>query len=216
MKNDNYDHFAETFAKSRKNMAWGELDAILADISENNFTKILDVGSGSGRFLEFYKKYFEKFPEYYLGVDNSEKIIWEAKKSFPEADFLVAEMSEIDKFFLKNFYKKTEKFDAIVFLASFHHICDENIREKILQNMYEILAENGRIYLTNWNLRGQEKYQKNEASPWEFFIKIGEFERYYHGFTLDELEKIFQKNNFKIIKNEIFEGRRNFLSILEK
>ena len=35
----NYDNFASTFAKSRKNMSWGELDAILEDISKNNFTK---------------------------------------------------------------------------------------------------------------------------------------------------------------------------------
>lgn len=74
-------------------------------------------------------------------------------------------MSEIDDIFLKKNYKKTPKFDAIVFLASFHHIRDENIREKILENMQAILSENGRIYLTNWNLRDQEKYQKNEASP---------------------------------------------------
>lgn len=56
MKNDNYDNFAKTFAKSRKNMSWGELDAIIEDIDKNNFYRIIDIGCGSGRFLEFFVK----------------------------------------------------------------------------------------------------------------------------------------------------------------
>lgn len=214
MKNDNYDNFAKTFAKSRKNMSWGELDAIIEDIDKNNFYRIIDIGCGSGRFLEFFVKNLWKFPEKYLGVDNSKEIISEAKRVFPDADFVVAEMQEIDENFLVQ--NNSQKFDAIVLLASFHHLQIENERNLVLENLYKILAENGKIYMTNWNLRNQEKYKKSEKSPWEFFIKIGDFTRYYHGFALEELEKLFVKNNFIIEKNEIFDGGRNFLTILKK
>jgi len=42
-----YNPFAKTFAQSRKNLKWPELDAILEDITKNNFSKILDIGCGS-------------------------------------------------------------------------------------------------------------------------------------------------------------------------
>lgn len=216
MNNDNYDHFAVTFAKSRKNMAWPELDTILDDIEKHNFTKILDVGCGSARFLEFFYKKNNAFPEFYLGIDNSEKILIEAKKNFPKQNFLHSEMTDFDeKIFQKNF-PTSEKFDAIVFLASFHHLENEKQRIAVLQNMRALLAENGKIYMTNWNLRDQERYKKSEKNPGEFYIKISEFVRYYHGFTLSELEKIFLTNGFQVEKNEVFEGGRNFFSIISK
>ena len=154
----NYDNFASTFAKSRKNMSWGELDAILEDISKNNFTKILDVWCGSGRLLEFYTKKFENLPEKYLGVDNSFLIVEEAKKQFPEADFFVSEMQDFDE----KFFEKYGKFDAIVLLASFHHLSDISLRKTVLQNLKTFLSPHGKIYMTNWNLREQEKYKKSE------------------------------------------------------
>lgn len=96
-------------------------------------------------------------------MDNSKEIISEAKRVFPDADFVVAEMQEIDENFLVQ--NNSQKFDAIVLLASFHHLQIENERNLVLENLYKILAENGKIYMTNWNLRNQEKYKKSEKSP---------------------------------------------------
>lgn len=48
----------------------------------------------------------------------------------------------------------------------------------------------------------------------DFQIKIGDFSRYYHGFSVQELEKLFQKSGFFIEKNEIFSGGRNIFSII--
>jgi hypothetical protein len=42
--------------------------------------------------------------------------------------------------------------------------------------------------MTNWNLRDQERYEHMKKADGEYDIKIGEYSRYYHGFTLDELE----------------------------
>lgn len=72
-------------------------------------------------------------------------------------------MQEIDENFLRK--NNCKKFDAIVLLASFHHLQNESDRNLVLKNLYKILAENGKIYMTNWNLRSQEKYQKSEKSP---------------------------------------------------
>lgn len=204
-----YNPFAKTFSESRKNMKWPELDAIISEIISQNYHSVLDVGAGNGRFLE---QFFLKNPEKnidYLGIDASSELVQEAKKSFPNHNFLVANMQD---FFA---WKNLQKFDAIVFLASFHHLENENERIMVLENAKKFLWENGKIFLTNWNLLPQEKYQKFHKWNGDFDIKIGEYFRYYHGFSLEELEKIFIKTGFKIEKNEIFEGGRNIFSVLK-
>lgn len=214
-----YDNFAKTFSKSRKNLKWAEIDAILEILKNENLTKILDIGCGSGRFLENYKNFFVNSPELYLGLDASENMIIEAKKNLENENekstknfFEVCEMQKLEKFFEKNNFPK---FDAIIFLASFHHLENENERIEVLKSAKKILNENWKIFLTNWNLLGQEKYQNSHLWNSDFKIKIGEFDRYYHGFKLEELEKIFEKCELKIEKNEIFEGWRNIFSILK-
>jgi SAM-dependent methyltransferase len=106
-------------------------------------------------------------------------------------------------------------FDAILFLASFHHLENEKERIQVLQNVKNLLTPTGRIYMTNWNLREQARYEKSHCGNGDFDIKIGEYSRYYHGFTMTELEQIFRETGYRVIENRIFEGGRNFLSILQ-
>jgi SAM-dependent methyltransferase len=105
-------------------------------------------------------------------------------------------------------------FDAIIFLASFHHLETQEERIEVLQDIKKLLSPNGRIYMTNWNLREQKRYEKSHRGNGDFDIKIGEFSRYYHGFTLTELDELFKGSDYQVIENRIFEGGRNFISIL--
>lgn len=208
-----YNPFAKTFAQSRKNLKWPELDAILEDITKNNFSKILDIGCGSWRFVENYLAKFGEVPSQYTGVDASKNLILEAKKEFPSTNFVVSTMQEyLAKFGEINGEKKIE---AIIFLASFHHLENETERMRVLKNAGKILAPNGKIYLTNWNLLWQEKYQKNHIGNNDFEIKIWEFIRYYHGFSLQEIEYLAEKSWLSIEKNILFEGERNIFTILQ-
>lgn len=135
-------------------------------------------------------------------------MITEAQKIYPNANFLVAEMQNI---FQKNL-KKT--FDAIVFLASFHHLSELSDREQTLKNMHSLLNPGGKIYLTNWNLLEQNHYQKSQIAPQEFMIKIGKFHRYYYGFFPEELKNLCEKNGFFVETNKVFPGGRNIFTIL--
>lgn len=201
-----YDAFATTFSNSRKNLHWPELEHIIEDIKDNGYRNILDVGCGNGRFLEESEK-LGYIPDTYLGVDNSEGMILEARKLHPESHFEVIWMQDIKQ--IKTTY------DAIVFLASFHHIESVGERIHLLKDTKKLLSPNGRIYMTNWNLREQTRYEKSHRGNGDFDIKIGEFSRYYHGFTIVELEELFKETEYKIIENRIFEGGRNFISIIE-
>ncbi|NRH20558.1 class I SAM-dependent methyltransferase [Candidatus Gracilibacteria bacterium] len=200
-----YDAFATTFSNSRKNLHWPELEYIIENIKNNEYRSILDVGCGNGRFLEESEK-LGYIPDQYLGVDNSEGMILEARKLHSETHFEVIGMQDI---------KQIETtYDAIVFLASFHHLETQEERMQVLKDIKKLLHPNGRIYMTNWNLREQSKYEKSHRENGDFDIKIGEFFRYYHGFTLIELEGLFKETEYEIIENRIFEGGRNLISMI--
>jgi hypothetical protein len=68
--------------------------------------------------------------------------------------------------------------------------------------------------MTNWNLRDQAKYETSHRWDGDYDIKIGAYSRYYHGFTEGELTGLFEETGYQIIENRIFDGGRNFLSIL--
>lgn len=116
---------------------------------------MLDVGCGNGRFLEEASKKGLDFTRY-LGIDASLGMIGEAGKLHPESQFEVCAMESVSSLKLHD-----SSFDAILFLASFHHLENRESRIQVLENMKKLLAPNGRIYLTNWNLLEQERYIKN-------------------------------------------------------
>ncbi len=69
--------------------------------------------------------------------------------------------------------------------------------------------------MTNWNLREQPRYATSHRGDSDYDIKIGAYSRYYHGFTLDELEELFREAGYTIVENRVFEGGRNIVSVLE-
>ncbi len=138
-----YNPFAKTFSQSRKNMKWPELDTILQDIQENNFKKIVDIGCGNGRFVEQYMSKFGELPSNYTGVDASEILVQEAKKTFPNQEFIVSTMQDFVSKLAKKIVDNVEdKFDAIVFLASFHHLETEQERIQVLSDCKKFLKKN--------------------------------------------------------------------------
>jgi tRNA (uracil-5-)-methyltransferase TRM9 len=203
-----YDNFSHTFSNSRKNHPWPELDAIIEDMKISDSTSILDIWCGNGRFLEEAQKQ-DLIPWKYLGIDNSTWMIEEAGSLHPDANFEVIWMGDLDRI-------GHQTFDAILFLASYHHLKTKEERIQVLKESKKLLNPNGRLYMTNWNLRDQERYQKCHRGHGDFDIKIGEFTRYYHGFTVDELDELFRETGWKTIKNEVFTGWRNLLSILRR
>lgn len=198
-----YDSFASTFSDSRRSHPWPEIDQIIDDICTMGDIRILDVGCGNGRWLEECEKKWYT-PRQYLGIDNSAGMIDEARKLHPDRDFSVVPMSAMGSL--------TTEYDAILFLASFHHLESVEERRQVLESAKHLLAPGGRIYMTNWNLLDQPRYARSHIWWWDFQIKIWAHTRYYHGFTLDELTSLFTSTGYDIIEHQIFPGGRNILS----
>jgi SAM-dependent methyltransferase len=134
-------------------------------------------------------------------------MIWEARKLHPDDQFETIGMQDIRAV--------DRSFDSLLFLASFHHLESRAERVQVLQNAKKLVAPNGRIYMTNWNLRDQTKYEASHRWAGDYDIKIGAYSRYYHGFTLDELTGLFEATGYRVIENRIFDGGRNFFSTLQ-
>jgi SAM-dependent methyltransferase len=202
-----YDAYATTFSNSRKNLQWPELDHIIEDMQQCGYTSVLDIGCGNGRFVEQAMRY-EVWGMRYMGIDSSAGMITEAQKLHPGYEFAVCPMWELATLQHSN----TPTFDCIILLASYHHLEFRAERIAVLEDMKSLIAPGWAIYMTNWNLRDQPKYEKSRRWDGDFDIKIGEYSRYYHGFTTDELAELFAVTGWHVIENRIFDGGRNIYS----
>ncbi len=211
-----YNSFAKTFSNSRKNMKWEEIDYFISFLLWKENLSILDVWCWNWRFLWVLKDNDLKINNY-LWVDLSKKLLIEAKKYYPKNNFLNLDMIDLDKI--------KDKFSNIFFIASFHHLKTINDREDVLKKAYDLLKNDWKLFMTNWALNSDlnfEKYKnsmiedsKNRFWSTDYSIKIWKYSRFYHSFSLKELEYLFQKTWFKIVENRLFENRKNYISILQ-
>lgn len=215
-----YNNFAKTFSKSRKNMKWLEMEYFMNNLNVSDTTKILDIWCGSGRFLwELINIFWDKINKNnYTWADLSSWLLEEARKDYSEFNFHELNMLDIDSL--------TDEYTDIFFFASFHHLQSIEDRKIVLQKAYTKLEKWGKIYMTNWALNSdinQKRYNsaiipesENEYGSLDYNIKIWEFDRYYHCFSLKELEYLFTESGFEISENKLFENNRNFISIIKK
>lgn len=216
----NYDLFSQTFSQSRKNMKWEEIEYFIEKYSENiNEWKILDIWCGNGRLLQHFLESSEIYDIDYLWIDASEWMIREAVQNVWVDAFKVIDMNQLSDL-------SETWYDSIFCIASFHHLETLIQRENVLHSIFNKLQKGWFVFMTNWALESElnkEKYKwsclsdtRNEFGGVDFQIKIWEFQRFYHSFSLSELEYLFQKSWFRIIENRIFDLYRNYISILQK
>ena len=215
-----YNNFAKTFSKSRKNMKWLEMEYFMEKLDFSDTTKILDIGCGNGRFLwELINIFPENIAQKnYTWADLSSGLLVEARKDYSDFTFHELNMLDIDSL--------EGKYTDIFFFASFHHLQNIEDRIDVLKQAYSKLELGWKIYMTNWALNSELnkkrynsaiiEWSENKYGSLDYNIKIGEFDRYYHCFSLEELEYLCTEAWFKIIENKLFENNRNFISIIEK
>lgn len=221
-----YDRFAHTFAQSRAWMHWDEIDELLRFFIKASCTKknwsILDVGCGTGRLKDHiaasFAIEFQSHMAHYIGVDLSNQLLKRASKKesgiFLSQKFQHGDMRKIETIFT------WQKFDAIFFIASFHHLETLEARINVLKQAQSLLTEDGCILMTNWHLLSEmnasryshactTKYADGSA---DFQIKIGKHLRYYHAFSREEFEHLTGETGLKIIREVWWE--RNSVIIL--
>lgn len=158
------------------------------DFLKNKKGKILDLGSGSGRYLT-------KIPngKMYL-VDFSKEMINlakdKAKKEKIKSEFAVAEMNKLP--FEDNF------FDFAIASSSFHCISKKN-QLKSAKELFRVLKPKAQAEVSVWNK--EDKRFKNSQKE-KFIGWRDKGKRYYYLFEEDEIYNLFEKARFKIISKQ--------------
>ena len=207
---DVYNNIASEFKNSR-HYSWNwvteffnkyvESD-IESDLESNNkVVKVLDIGCGGGRNIKTYQTDNIEI----MGLDNSSEFIKLCRTD--GLNVVLSDMTQIP--FLDNY------FDNLIVIASFHHLTNKDDRNKALSEMSRILKNGGTMMVSIWSKTQPAKTKRTFDNwgdvlvPWKN-LKGEIFERYYYIFKIEEIEKLFLDNGFKIIShtwecgNEVF------------
>ncbi|MFH0857059.1 MAG: class I SAM-dependent methyltransferase [bacterium] len=185
---ENYNLCAEEFSATRV-YNWQEISVLIEKYIKGGM-KVLDAGCGNGRICEL----LEDRRVDYIGIDNSEELIREAKENqelriknyelrigreaeniSPAPDEITAR--EQSTSFVKSVKFKIgdildlpfadSEFNVVLCIAVLHHIPSKELRKKAMGEIYRVLKHGGILIMTNWNL-----YQKNYIHYiYEFTIK---------------------------------------------
>lgn len=207
-----YNTIASHFDQKRSvKRSLARFEWLLAYLPQSDL-RVLDVGCGNARMIDFFKAHQIKLKDY-LGVDISDKLIEIAKHKYPHHQFLVKNMVEDSPISLFN---KT-KYNLALFLAVLHHLPSKNSQLKALRNICQVLDENGLLVITVWNL-WQKKFWLEHLKQLPFKIKnknlnyliipykisdgkkiIKQVNRFLYSFDNPILNNLLTKASFKII-----------------
>ncbi|MBU0959039.1 MAG: class I SAM-dependent methyltransferase [Nanoarchaeota archaeon] len=149
--------------------------------------KILDLGSGAGRYLTEIKE-----GKMYL-VDFSKEMIKHAKKRAKEkkipAEFFVASSDSLP--FEDDF------FDTAISIAHLHCVETEEARLNSVKELYRVLKPNAKAKIAVWN-KDSKRFKNSPKDCFVGWRKKGK--RYYYLYNAEEVYNLFKNAGFKIKK----------------
>jgi len=202
-----YNKEAKKYAETRKKF-WHEEKAILDEITplfeEWKKVRVLEFWCGSGRFASLLNQNFpDKFD--YVWIDLSDELLSYASTQNPNLTFFQWDITKL----IKNF--EQESFDLIVWTSSFQHIPTNKERSFLMKNFYRLLSYDWTLLMTNWSLSkwfvkkhrkavlkarfmALIQFDKSKSRdimvPWADTTSGKVYDRYYHFFSLKELQNL--------------------------
>ncbi len=186
---DTFDSIADHFDKTR-NRPWKEV----VDFIEDCQGTLLDMGCGNGRhMLEAVDRGLKV-----VGIDASGKLLYKSKTKLRKKTGKDVELVRSD---VKSLPFQDRSFENVIYIATIHHLRDGRV--KSLKEAKRVLKPGGEILVSCWAREldrwDMEEDQRDVIVPWH--REDGEIiERYYHLFTLDELETEIEKSGFSILE----------------
>ncbi len=185
-----YNTIAKHFSDTRQ-YVWQELKPFTQFVKPGD--TVLDLGCGNGRLYQI----FADLPISYIGIDQSEELLVIARKQFQKGKFIHGSMLSTPL--------PDKSVDVIFCIAALQHIPGRDFQVKVIEEMKRVLRPGGKIILSNWNLFGDwglkqvrvGKYKDLGGGdflvPWRDAGGAVLGERYYHGFTVEELSELFTR-----------------------
>jgi tRNA (uracil-5-)-methyltransferase TRM9 len=192
-----YENIANNFSDKRFS-SWDWIDNFIYSIPKES--TILDIGCGNGRNM--------KYPNYnFYGVDNCSNFVKLAKQISPNV--YLADMTYLPF--------DDSSFDAIISIASFHHLSSPERREQALYEMYRVLKPNGKILMSIWSIN--QSHNKKLDNKFVYGDNIVPFKnnkgdnignRFYYIFQLAEIYNLISKY-FRIETHNWIHGNEIFI-----
>ena len=208
---ETYNKISKTW-QSKREHPWGPVKEFLSEQENKSKLKLLDLGCGSGRHLELAKRLKFKI-EHLTGADLSENLL----KITKEKGFKIIQTELINLPF------KDKSFNIIICIAAHHHLLKKKDQLLALTEMQRILKSEGKLLLVNWF--PEKAYVKKELKKGKFkfidtkkqkvkvtftdlttHLTSNTFDRYYYLFKEEELIKLCEKANLKILNKKFDSG----------
>jgi SAM-dependent methyltransferase len=201
LNNQFYELNNEEFNKTRQNHWNGWYKCIeFINLIDKKEIKVLDLGCGNGRFLDFLKKNIKRDISY-TGLDNNAHLLSRGNKN--EGRFIKKDIFSINEITNLNF-----KFDLIVGFGVTHHIPSNKLRVDWHKQVGQLLENNGILILTYWDFQESKAINFKDSKEYLELLEEGDFLlswgknnnglRFCHKYNKSEIISVIE--NFKEIK----------------
>jgi ubiquinone/menaquinone biosynthesis C-methylase UbiE len=145
-------------------------------------------------------------PNYnFIGIDNCIEFIKICTKQ--NMNVIQSDMTKIPI--------KSHSQDAVISIASFHHLSSNTRRLEALKEMRRIIKASGKILISVWSINQPEKTRRKFTEYGDTIVTWNNnrgkiYDRYYYIFNIDEIKELFKKADLILEKhiwdcgNEIF------------
>jgi ubiquinone/menaquinone biosynthesis C-methylase UbiE len=193
-----YNEIAEHFDVTRV-WPWKECTEFTKTMPKNSL--ILDLGCGTGRHCKMILQHDNKV----VGIDISKKQLGITKKKNKKAMLVMGDVVNIPF--------KDKVFDAVLFIATLHHLNRETERIKSLKELERVLKNKGNALISVWAYE-QERFKGKKKDVFvSWTTNDGRiYQRFCHLFIKNELEDLIKKSNLKLIKS--FRSGDNYFGIV--
>ena len=183
---DTYNHIINEYIEYLKDVEGvpfqKETDYLVSVLPSKS--KILDVGTAMGYYPKYLTEKCEKEFEV-TGIDASDKMIEQAKKMAPKANFQVMD--------IRNMKYPDKSFDCIMCFGTLIHLNDDDCLDA-LKDFDRILNDNGILAINVMeHLSGDREIVVEE--PFN-----NNYQMYYNRYPKDFFINYFKENNYTIIK----------------
>ncbi len=226
LNRDFYQKFGADFSATRQKLQPGVtrlLETLQGDES------ILDLGCGNGGFARALAK--RQHQAAYLGLDFSRPLLADAS-SQPEgfsARFIEADLTQLSVI-SDQLSVISNQWSVVSCFAALHHIPSRDLRLQFLQTVRTLLAQNGRMFLSNWQFQNSAKL-RGRVQPWsrvgltnsdvdegDFLLdwrRGGEALRYVHQFSERELGELAENCGFRVVESFLSDGEGGKLGLYQ-
>lgn len=230
-----YQKFGDAFAATRRRIQPGIYE-LLEKLPKHGHW--LDLGCGSGALSQVWIQQGRSGS--YTGLDFSEPLLKEARRSLAEQDlphdlevnFHKADL--LDEGWVKAATR--EQYDGVFCFAAMHHLPGHQNHLKLVKTVRSLLPEGGTFIHSNWQFQNSPKL-KARVQPWSAagikeadvetgdtlldwrFALPGQEEeigyRYVHLFSEDELNQLASESNFEVVETFYSDGTGGRLGLYQ-